>query len=58
MKPHWFFTNSVDLIIWTYGLGNHPSATYKFDNRKDFDKKVKQLKSDNYEFIKDQPKSS
>jgi hypothetical protein len=57
MKTHWFFTNSETLHIWTYALGNHPSTTYRFENKKDFNRKIKAFLKDGYEFIKDQAKS-
>jgi hypothetical protein len=53
---HWFFINSVTLSIFTYGLGDHPSATYRFQNEVDFNRQIEKFKNDGYEFIKDQAK--
>lgn len=53
---HWFFTNSEDLMVFTYGLGDHPSNTHRFQNKEDFQNKIKLLTNDGYEFIKDQAK--
>jgi hypothetical protein len=51
---HWFFTNSNALTIYVYGLGDHPSITYNFNCRENFENKMQALKQDGYEFIKDQ----
>ena len=51
---HWFFTNSNSLTIWVYGLGDHPSIAYNFNCSRAFEDKIKELKEDGYEFIKDQ----
>ncbi len=53
---HWFYINSESLTIWTYGLGNHPSSTYRFEDKKDFKLRIKCFLDDGYEFIKDQAK--
>lgn len=50
----WFFINSTDRIIYTYGSGDRPSATYRFDCEKAFRAKIRQLKADGYDLIKDQ----
>jgi hypothetical protein len=51
---HWFFTDSVKLTIYTYGIGNYPSNTHRFENTGQFKLKVKALLSDGFEFIRDQ----
>ena len=56
MKSHWFYTNSESLYIWTYALGDHPTRTYHFEEKEDFDRQVKAFLADGYEFIKDQAK--
>jgi len=53
---HWFYINSESLTIWTYGLGNHPTATYRFEDKEDFELRIKSFLDDGYEFIKDQAK--
>lgn len=54
MKTHWFFINSRLLTIYTYGSGNHPTKTYLFEDKEEFNNKINQLKNDGYRFIKDQ----
>jgi hypothetical protein len=54
---HWFFINSERLEIYTYGLGNHPTNTHRFEDKEIFQAKIKALTSDGFEFIKDQAKS-
>ena len=54
MKTHWFFINSELLTIHTYGSGDHPTKTYHFEDKIDFNNKIEQLKKDDYEFRKDQ----
>jgi hypothetical protein len=53
---HWFYINSKYLAIYTFGLGDHPSNTYRFENEEDFEAKIKALTSDGFEFMKDQAK--
>ena len=55
MKSHWFFINSNKLEIYTYGLGDHPTVTYKFDSKEDYDAEVRRfMESDDYDFEGDQ----
>ena len=51
---NWFFINSRLLTIYTYGSGNHPTKTYLFEDKEEFNNKINQLKNDGYRFIKDQ----
>jgi hypothetical protein len=51
---HWFFINSNTLSIFTYGSGNHPTATHRYENKVDFDRQIEAFKKDGYKFIKDQ----
>ncbi len=54
-KSHWFYTNSRLLEIYTYGKGDHPTVTYTFDEKEDFEEMVNRLlKSGEYDFIRDQ----
>ena len=54
-KTHWFYINSNKMEIYTYGKGNHPTTTYTFEEKEDYDAAVKRfMESDEYEFIKDQ----
>ncbi len=54
MKTHWFYIHSKLLTIYTYGSGNHPTKTYLFEDKEEFNNKINQLKNDGYRFIKDQ----
>ena len=54
MKTHWFYIHSRLLTIYTYGNGNHPTKTYLFEDKEEFNNKINQLKNDGYRFIKDQ----
>ena len=54
MKTRWFFINSKLLTIYTYGSGDHPTKTYLFEDKEEFNNKINQLKNDGYRFIKDQ----
>lgn len=55
MKSHWFFINSSTLEIHTYGKGDHPTKTYKFDCKEDYDAQVRRfMESDEYDFAGDQ----
>lgn len=56
-KKFWFFTNSADLLIYTYGSGDTPTRTIKHKDKKSFQKQINRLKKDGYEFIKDQAKN-
>lgn len=53
---HWFFINSERLEIYTYGLGDYPTTTHRFEDKKDFETKIKALASDGFHYIKDQAK--
>jgi hypothetical protein len=55
-KELWFFTNSDDLLIYTYGSGDTPTHTHKHKDKKSFQKAINALKKDGYKFIKDQAK--
>lgn len=56
-KELWFFTNSDDLLIYTYGSGDTPTHTHKYKDKKSFRKAIDALKKDGYKFIKDQAKN-
>jgi hypothetical protein len=51
---NWFYTNSNDLTIHTYGVGDHPTKTYKFEDEDDLKMAVRGFIRDGYKFIKDQ----
>jgi hypothetical protein len=56
-KELWFFTNSQFLCIFTYGSGDRPTRTYRYQSKQDFKKAVDGFKKDGYKFIKDQAKN-
>jgi hypothetical protein len=53
---HWFYTNSKLLEIYTYGPKDHPTKTYRWEDKRDFDRQVKMFLKEGYEFIRDQAK--
>ncbi len=53
-KEYWFFTNSEDFLIYTYGSGDTPTRTMKYKNKTSFKKAVDALIKEGYKFIKDQ----
>ena len=50
----WFFTNSKTMEIHTAGKGDRPAKSYTYESRTDFNRAIKRLKADGYDFIKDQ----
>jgi hypothetical protein len=53
---NWFYTNTERLEIYTYGLGDHPTKTHRFQNKEDFENKIRILKAGGFEFVRDQSK--
>ena len=37
---HWFYIHSKLLTIYTYGNGNHPTKTYLFEDKEEFNNKI------------------
>ena len=51
---HWFFTfmESGYYVVQTYGLGDHPTCKYRFENLEEAISSVKAFLKDDYEYSK------